>query len=204
NTDIIGGTAPRQEKARQLMTKIVNNLSAKMEMGSPMVCMYLLGNPDHYKSHQFATFFWQGYVSEARKAWEANDIAAPPDKVTLLKCKGSIVGLSPVFDYIYRPVELSSMCLYDWIRRCRREKLSRKELERRLAEVQGESTDGDKESDNSYRVEKGLYALLNGHPLSESHGIRCMSEETALVPNFVGAMLPPPIKVIENTMHQLC
>jgi hypothetical protein len=50
NSDMIGGTESRQVKARRLTTKIVNALSAKMELGSPMMCLYLLGHPDHYKS----------------------------------------------------------------------------------------------------------------------------------------------------------
>jgi Helitron helicase-like domain at N-terminus len=36
NAELIGGNQTRQEKARRLMTKIVNNLSAKMEIGAPM------------------------------------------------------------------------------------------------------------------------------------------------------------------------
>ena len=40
NNDLIGGTEARHEKARQLMTKMVNNISAKLEMGSPMASMY--------------------------------------------------------------------------------------------------------------------------------------------------------------------
>jgi len=51
NTEIIGGSLPMKEKARRIMTKIVNLLSAKMEMGGPMICMYFLGNPDHYTDH---------------------------------------------------------------------------------------------------------------------------------------------------------
>ncbi|KAF8881018.1 hypothetical protein BD779DRAFT_1409132, partial [Infundibulicybe gibba] len=70
---MIGGSTARKDKARRLMTKIVNSLSARMEMGSPMVCMYLLGNPDHYKSHQFAVCYWQSYVREARKFWHETD-----------------------------------------------------------------------------------------------------------------------------------
>jgi len=58
-----------KEKARKLMTKIVNSLSAKMEMGSPMICMYILGNPDHYKSHDFRVFYWVSFVNAARSPW---------------------------------------------------------------------------------------------------------------------------------------
>ncbi|KAF8958460.1 hypothetical protein BDZ97DRAFT_1668514 [Flammula alnicola] len=48
NSEMIGGTLPMKEKTRRLMTKVVNLLTAKMEMGAPMICMYLLDNPDHY------------------------------------------------------------------------------------------------------------------------------------------------------------
>jgi hypothetical protein len=65
NTEMIGGSLPMKEKARRIMMKVVNLLSAKMEMGAPMICMYLLGNPDHYTDHVFIPFFWQSFVSEA-------------------------------------------------------------------------------------------------------------------------------------------
>ena len=55
NAEMIGGTLPMQEKARRIMTKIVNLLSAKAEMGS-MIFMYLLGNPDHYSREEINIF----------------------------------------------------------------------------------------------------------------------------------------------------
>ena len=69
NPDVIGGSDSRKEKARKLMTKIVNSLCAKMEMGNPMICMYILGNPDHYKSHKFRVFYWTLFVNVARSPW---------------------------------------------------------------------------------------------------------------------------------------
>ena len=69
NPDVIGGSDSAKEKARKLMTKIVNSLSAKMEMGNPMICMYILGNPDHYKSHQFRVFHWITFITAARSPW---------------------------------------------------------------------------------------------------------------------------------------
>ncbi|KAF8225483.1 hypothetical protein L208DRAFT_1306213, partial [Tricholoma matsutake] len=112
------------------MTKIINSLSAKMEMGSPMICMYLLDIPDHFKSHKFHTFFWQSFVSEARKPWEGGqdgtskcdilleDPAPPKEKVMLIRFNGSVTGLSPVYDYIYQSRDLDNMSLYDWVARC--------------------------------------------------------------------------------------
>ena len=98
NSEMIGGTLPMKEKARMIVTKIVNMISAKMEMGAPMISMYLLGNPDHYTDHKFVPFFWQSFVTEAECEFR-DDL--DPMKVTLVKQKGRIIGVSPVFDYIY-------------------------------------------------------------------------------------------------------
>jgi hypothetical protein len=50
NSEVIASSDSGKDKARsKLMTKIVNSLSAKLEIGSPMASMYLLGNPDHPK-----------------------------------------------------------------------------------------------------------------------------------------------------------
>jgi hypothetical protein len=70
NNEMIGGTLSSKEKAQRFMTKIANLLSAKAEMGAPMICMYLLGHPDHYKSHEFVPFYWQSFVMEVCKAFE--------------------------------------------------------------------------------------------------------------------------------------
>jgi hypothetical protein len=71
NAELLAGEEKRQVKACLLMTKIVNSLSAKMEMGSPMICLYLLDNPDHYTSHVFGPFYWQSFVSKARATCNA-------------------------------------------------------------------------------------------------------------------------------------
>ncbi|KAF8238288.1 hypothetical protein L208DRAFT_1243264, partial [Tricholoma matsutake] len=111
-------------------TKIVNSLSAKLELGSPMICMYLLGHPDHYTSHKFVTFYWQSYITNTHSAW----ITGPHDgaashhpnstsaKVTLLKTASGVIGLSYIDDYSYCPTELEHLSLYDSITTCTREK----------------------------------------------------------------------------------
>ncbi|KAF8240473.1 hypothetical protein L208DRAFT_1060869, partial [Tricholoma matsutake] len=95
------------------MTKIINSLSAKMEIGSPMACMYLLGNPDHYTNYSFIPFYWKSF-----KAIEDHDLEVEQhEKVAIFKHKGHVIGLSPVHDYVIQPAEFHSMCLYDWISR---------------------------------------------------------------------------------------
>ena len=75
NAEMIAGDETRKEKARKLMTKIVNSLSGKMEWGSPIGSMYLLGNPDHYANYTFTPFYWKSFIQEARKPWEPQNIA---------------------------------------------------------------------------------------------------------------------------------
>ena len=69
NPDVVGGSDSMKEKAQKLIKEIVNSLSAKLEMGNPMICMYILGNPDHYKSHDFHVFYWMSFVNVARSPW---------------------------------------------------------------------------------------------------------------------------------------
>ena len=142
NSEMIGGTLPSKEKARRFMTKVANLLSAKAEMGAPMICMYLLGNPDHYKSHDFVPFYWQSFVMEAHKAFEEEKPSDGAQKVMLIKKRGRVIGLSPVQDYLYRAPELEHVNLYEWIRCYKRERLPKKKT--KLDDAQE-----DPEADNS-------------------------------------------------------
>ena len=121
NSELLNGSLPMKEKARHFMTKVANLLSAKAEMGAPMICMYLLGNPDHYTSHSFVPFYWQSYVGEVRRIFD--EISEEQPKMMLIKKKGKIIGLSPVQDYVHRAPELEHVNLYEWIRCYKREKL---------------------------------------------------------------------------------
>ncbi|TFK66989.1 hypothetical protein BDN72DRAFT_724923, partial [Pluteus cervinus] len=92
-----------------------------MELGSPMICMYLLDQPDHYTNCEFTPFFWQRYVDQVKKAWETNSNEDAPEKLMMFNSDGEIVGVSPVYDYIFRPAELDDISLYDFIANCKRQ-----------------------------------------------------------------------------------
>ena len=62
----------RTDDARKLILKIVNALSSKMEIGSPMASMYLLQNPDHYTSHKFIPFWWRSFVNDVTNSETSN------------------------------------------------------------------------------------------------------------------------------------
>ncbi|KAJ7734607.1 hypothetical protein B0H16DRAFT_1327430 [Mycena metata] len=83
------------------MRKMVNSMSAKMEIGSPMASMYLLGNPDHYASHLYVPFAWRSYF----------------------------IPTSGVDDYRFRPAVYSNVTLYEWVQCSEKKKRSAKERE---------------------------------------------------------------------------
>jgi hypothetical protein len=78
NSEILGGTMKTKEKARCILTKTVNALTSKMEIGGPMASLYLLGNPDHYASHEFVTVYWKNYVREVFKSWKSRECHGLP------------------------------------------------------------------------------------------------------------------------------
>ena len=238
HSELIGGSESRKDKARKLMTKIVNSLSAKLEIGSPMASMYLLGNPDHYTNFKFIPVYWQSFVREARKTEEqlqtagadnvhdehaklkeghslnnnlkdqSLGIAAPeheiedyPEKLTLFKRNGRVVGFSPVHDYIYCPAKFHSMCLYDWISTCQRERFPARKQKKKTTHSSTESdTDDDCRTSTGENVscsrknsategpKSKLLPFLSDHPLAETHGVRYL--KTPRIPNFVGNTLP--------------
>ena len=136
------------------MTKIANLLSAKAEMGAPIIAMYLLGNPDHYTSHTFIPFYWQSYVQEVQNSF--SDKVKEPQKVTVIKKKGKIVGLSPIHDYLYHPDELGHVNLYQWIRCYKREKLPKRKC-KALAD-EDEEDNQDEAADTSQEFQDAVDA----------------------------------------------
>ena len=64
--------------------------------------MYLLGNPDHYTDHKFHTFFWRGYVFEARRPWMMDTDSQKLDKVTIRNNSSKLIAITPVQDYTFQ------------------------------------------------------------------------------------------------------
>jgi hypothetical protein len=168
-----------------------------------MICMYLLGNPDHYKSHQFHLFYWQSFVQECRKPWVHQDPAGAgiiheesdkPDKVAVVKHNGRVIGLSPVLDYVFRPEEISSMSLYEWITICEHEKKptgnTKKQSKRRTMTTLSPNHETNMDDDfivdyhsdpdcDSKPNKHCLLSFPDGHPLADSHGTHCRSPTKA-------------------------
>jgi hypothetical protein len=203
NLDLVSGSVDQQQLARKLMTKIVNSLSVKMEHGSPVINMYLLGNPDHYCSHNFSHCYWQAFVTNARAPWVSSTLADEnnqhrnkPVQVSILKQGRQVVGLSPVMDYIWRPHELETLTLYDWLGNCVRER--KKNSGKRMGANQSnpdppQVSDDEDEHMVGELVESGnLLLFASEHPLEATHGVRWLSKKNKRVPNLIGPSLPRP------------
>ncbi|TDL21768.1 hypothetical protein BD410DRAFT_723883, partial [Rickenella mellea] len=191
NSEFLNGSSSQKEKARLILTKIVNSLTGKMEIGAPMACAYLLGHKDHYTSHRFEPFSWKSFVREAMRPWhpDNNDnIVGFTDKVTVRKSEdGKYIGISPVFDYIYRPKIYEDVNLYDWIRRSRKKAMSKKRKEE-LKELQNEEENernihikDEEDNDTQFAAE---------HPQSKTHEVKLVKEKFGVVPNFIGGQPP--------------
>ncbi|KAL1692700.1 hypothetical protein GGG16DRAFT_50766 [Schizophyllum commune] len=127
NQDLLCSGGDGIEAARRLMTKIVNKLATKMELGGPIVAMYLLGNPDHYASHRFKPFFWHTYFRQIKLYWQGNSEGYGEESVLLVKKKGAVVGVSEAQNYTYRGDALENYNLYSFMLNCERVSLPKRQ-----------------------------------------------------------------------------
>ena len=82
-----------------LIVKIVNAMTVKQEIGSPMACAHLLGHPDHYTNYKFRPFYWRMFVGEVKRAWGQISPDNKYDEPSVMLARqndesGSLVALS--------------------------------------------------------------------------------------------------------------
>ncbi|KAF7977176.1 hypothetical protein HWV62_4617 [Athelia sp. TMB] len=217
NGELIGGDTKRQEKAKSLMTKIVNSLTSKSEIGAPLAALYLLGNPDHYTSHEFRSCYWKNYVRKATGHFLKAEYRDPlpgelhEEKVTVRRDGDRYVGVSYVDDYVFRPQKWEDMNLYTWIRLAVKNKMSK--AERALigndqpdnqdsADEHSDMCDGNDLADiveDECESEPGNTGegdgitddlFMPGHPERTTHRIKVAEDDGTIVPNFMGGNLP--------------
>ena len=198
---LAGDVKAEDNSCRRLILKIVNALSAKLEIGSPMASMYLLQNPDHYTGHSFVPFWWKSYVSHIwqgpsggrpesgdASAYENLDglpdhspiqASSEQDRVKLGREAGVYFATTNVDDYKHRPDAYSSVSLYEWIQCAHRRRASKKEMETL-------KTARSREGSSS-----GYLAFQEDHPMQATHLVKCNFDRLEMVvPNIVGGPLP--------------
>lgn len=212
NSEPINGDPGQLEKARKVMVQVVNGLSSKMEIGAPMACLYLLEHPDHYSSHEFETFFWRSYINEIKRVWDPDpeepetrddqeedegehdspieparqaQAEAAPETVLLSKRQNKYYALSPLLDYIYRPLDCENMNLYEWISGTEKVQRYKKKATENTDEM---GTDEEITDENGDPDDQSCF--LAKHPQTKTHRVKVLPLAQRKVPNFVGGTLP--------------
>ncbi|KAJ7916588.1 hypothetical protein B0H13DRAFT_1710734 [Mycena leptocephala] len=141
-TDTLGCSAKSKKNMRTLIMQMVNSLRSKLQIGSPMACLYLLENPDHYTNLAFKVFWWKSYVSEVAKSCAAtvvSNVHSDPtelelaesedgdenDRVVLQRADGEYVGTTNVDDYMHRPSTFDNTSLYELFQMTTRKNIPR-------------------------------------------------------------------------------
>ncbi|KAJ7817459.1 hypothetical protein B0H14DRAFT_2374040, partial [Mycena olivaceomarginata] len=69
----IGQTKETTENARVLLMQMVNSLTSKLQIGSPMTSLYLLNNPGHYKKPQIQGILVE--IFQVKKDWLTPEVS---------------------------------------------------------------------------------------------------------------------------------
>ncbi|PPQ73348.1 hypothetical protein CVT24_012186 [Panaeolus cyanescens] len=203
NSNILNCEGEPTNSARKMIVKMVNALSAKSEIGAPYAALILLGNADHYTSHEYVCFYWKGFVNFVQLQWKqllenAEDGGIAPmetscnidgalnphnlddeidytnaeenENVTLSSKQGRFVAKSSTDDYRFRPVELSEVCLYEWIQCVVRRNIS---------------------SSRTNNSHLSYFRYVAEHPMVDQQLVACDPLRRGfMVPNFIGPPLP--------------
>ncbi len=201
-TEIEENSASTEEAGRRVLTKVVNILSARREMGGPAVCSYLLGNPDRYTNRVFKVFFWYAYVKRVLlDTRSASDVllgdGGSEERVVVALNSNKVVGLSKVNDYVYRPKEFENMPLYDYLRSTDVYRIAKPaqcaDCDDEESGAEDDADDGcDDDAEGELDVTEGskTFNLLPGHPLRATHAVRTLPSKMHYVLNFSGGVLP--------------
>ncbi|KZW03467.1 hypothetical protein EXIGLDRAFT_600391, partial [Exidia glandulosa HHB12029] len=157
NATFLDSDASREDKGRRIIIGCINSFTSKSEIGAPLASSYLLDLPDHYKSHEFKTVYWKGFL----------------------------IAISPVKDYMYRPIEHAGYCMYDWVRLYVKS-------HKKPGKYPGFVAD---RKECSLPLGQGVedtkrYMFLSQHEQSTTHSVCLDNGRIDIVPNFVGGALP--------------
>ncbi|KAF8211043.1 hypothetical protein K438DRAFT_1447843, partial [Mycena galopus ATCC 62051] len=196
-----GGTG--LETSKTLMRQMINSMATKMEIGSPMASMYVLGNPDHYKSHEYVNFSWRPYAIFVKRFWEVldgNPVSDDLDDFLTLKKQtdGTFVASSTVDDYRFRPVTYNGLNLYEWIQTSeKRTRTQNSDASDSEDDVSNWNEDDDaklvkkmRTIDKRYRQTQHDFLPIHDAAY-KTHTVHCdFRKLETMIPNFLGGALP--------------
>jgi hypothetical protein len=177
--------------ARKLVTRVVNALTAKTEIGGPLVCCHLLGNPEHYTDRTFKPFFWFSYAKIVALAWNepfhASDAIQSKlsDKVVITSTPNGLTSYEKVYDYTCRPRSMENMSLVDFLALTNVVLLPRDKRRHESGSSSSESEVGGIESDVNV-----IGRFLVNHPKYLTHGVYRVEDKFRSVLTYLGPVLP--------------
>ncbi|KAJ7939451.1 hypothetical protein B0H13DRAFT_1587158 [Mycena leptocephala] len=220
NTVCLGGSPQTKKNARVLIMQMVNSLSPKLQIGSPMASMYLLGTPDHYTNLDCKVFWWKSYVKEVMKSWPSSEPSLESDRldddedeerVVVAKGADGFVGITNVDDYVHRPAAVKNMSLYDFFQISEPKKRTPKQHKKFLESLEDsppvvKTSDVEKDSDDNVELDIQEIELetvseiipeissgpfMPDHPLYKTHYLIIDKRKlSTTVPHFAGGGLP--------------
>ena len=182
-TLVLPGPLTREECARRLLVRIVNGLTAKTEIGAPMACASLLGQPDHYTNKQFKVFFWTSYARIVATIWHEDVALSDSDertkyRVMINSSSSGLIAHRKANDYVFRPTSMAAWSLVDFL------------TFTDVVPVHDKDSTRSRAVARSGRPARPVHRFLPEHPKQATHGIRVLHEGDHYVLDFVGAKLP--------------
>ena len=159
-----------------------------MEIGGPLACLYLLRNGAGYFSHDFQPLL----LVQALNLIDQTQVTG----VLINGRNNTLKVRTAINDYIHRPEELESMCLYDFVKWYKRVPVPKDEQFSLLVnndETGPSSSDSNADDDgddaqNARRRRMPVLKFQQSHPESVFFGLRRL--EWPKIPQIIGPRLP--------------
>jgi hypothetical protein len=177
--------------ARKLITRVVNALTAKTEIGGPLVCFHLLGNREHYANRTFKPFFWFSYAKIVAQAWNEPFHSSyviqfnVSDKVVITSAPTGLTPYKKVYDYTCRPRSIENMSLVDFLALTNVVLLPRNKHLHESGSSSNESEFGGIESDVNV-----IGRFFVDHPKYLTHGVYHVEGKFRSVLTYLGPVFP--------------
>ncbi|EJD54882.1 hypothetical protein AURDEDRAFT_52079, partial [Auricularia subglabra TFB-10046 SS5] len=114
-----------------------------------------------------------------------------PDHYKSHKFKTIYWRVSPIQDYMFRPIEHSGYCLYDWIRLYSKSKTKQKVKKQVVQVVDGTDISKMVNLKQGEGVQDSRrYHFTEGHSQVDTHTVFLDNSLANMVPNFIGGSLP--------------
>jgi hypothetical protein len=183
----LSASSGAQDHARKLMTGIVNALTSRLEIGGVFAAAYMMGLPDHFKSHAFIPFYWRQFIKAVDNTIENSDLnlnmigIGKEERARIVKTGDNDYALySSCQDYMLRPTEYNNINLHDWTMYSSKSKLTPSQ-----AACVEDFNLGVSSEDFGF---VNNFVFLPGHPQRLTHKTSFSRANTPKLPNFITSL----------------